>query len=196
MSDGMCVAIRAAMPPRHPRNAPLSRRWLMTDERLGDALWDALEALPPGSGVVFRHYATVATERRGLFARVVRIARRRQLTLVVAGSVPGRGASGRHGRRARALTAPVHSKREAVAAVRAGAKLLFVSPVYATRSHSGVQALGRARFGLLIRGLPVPVIALGGMDERRWRALRRLGVYGWAGIDGWAPDQKRIAVPT
>ncbi|QDX27090.1 thiamine phosphate synthase [Sphingomonas suaedae] len=184
------------MPPRHPRNAPLPRRWLMTDERLGDALWNALEALPRGSGVVFRHYATPSADRRALFDRVVRIARRKRLTLVVAGSVPGRGADGRHERRAGALTAPVHSRREAVAAVRAGAKLLFASPIYATRSHPGTRALGRVRFGLMSRGLPIPVIALGGMDERRWRALRPLGVYGWAGIDAWAPDQKRIAVPT
>lgn len=80
--------------------------------------------------------------------------------------------------------------------MRAGAKLLFASPIYATRSHPGTRALGRVRFGLMSRGLPIPVIALGGMDERRWRALRPLGVYGWAGIDAWAPDQKRIAVPT
>lgn len=184
------------MPPRHPRNAPLPRRWLMTDERLGDALWDALEALPPGSGVVFRHYATPAKERGALFARIAKFARRKRFTLVVARDVPERGAYGRHGRRAGALTAPVHSRREAVAAVGAGAKLLFASPIYVTRSHPGARALGRVRLGLMIRGLRLPVIALGGMNERRWRALRPLGVYGWAGIDAWAPDQKRIAVPT
>jgi thiamine-phosphate pyrophosphorylase len=38
----------------------------------------------------------------------------------------------------------------------------------------------------MIRDLRVPVIALGGMGERRWRALRRLGVHGWAGIDAWS----------
>jgi NitT/TauT family transport system permease protein len=31
----------------------------------------------------------------------------------------------------------------------------------------------------------VPVIALGGMDERRGRALRPMGIYGWAAIDAW-----------
>ncbi|MFL9840237.1 thiamine phosphate synthase [Sphingomonas sp. ST-64] len=168
----------------------------MTDERLSDALWEALEALPPGSGIVFRHYATPPVERRALLTRMRRVARRRRLTLVVAGRTPGQGAEGRHGRQSGALTAPVHSLKEAVTASRAGARLLFVSPVYPTRSHPDAQALGRVRLGLMIRGLTVPVIALGGMNEQRWRALKPLGIYGWAGIDAWVPDQKRIAVPT
>lgn len=170
---------------RHPSHAAeLPRRWLMTDPRLGDGLWDALAALPPGSGVIVRHYELPAAERRVLLERVERIARRRRLVLVVA----GRNRLGRmpsHGRHRGALTAPVHSRIEAIAAIRNGAKLLVVSPVHATRSHPGTPALRPVRLGLLIRGLNIPVIALGGMNERRWRALRPLGVHGWAGIDAW-----------
>lgn len=171
---------------RHPRPSTLPRRWLMTDERLGDALWAAIDALPRGSGIVFRHYATAPAERQALYARVLSCARRRGLVLVVAGPPIGRGAVLRHGRQRDALTAPVHSRDEAIAATRAGAALLFVSPVHPTRSHPGAPALGPVRFGLMIRGLKLPVVALGGMNERRWRALRRLGAYGWAGIDAWA----------
>ncbi|MEG3181652.1 thiamine phosphate synthase [Sphingomonas sp. LT1P40] len=168
------------------RRHPLPQRWLMTDPRLGSGLWAALEALPPGSGVILRHYHASLAERRALFARIRRIARRRRLTLVVAGCERlGCGAAGTHGRHRGAMTAPVHSRREAVSAIRAGAELLFVSPVYSTRSHPGARALGPVRLGLMIRGLQVPVIALGGMDERRWRGIRPLGVDGWAGIDAW-----------
>ena len=53
----------------------------------------------------------------------------------------------------------------------------------------GARALGRVRLGLLIRGLPVPVIALGGMDARRAGGLQALGVYGWAAIDAWTKKQ-------
>jgi thiamine-phosphate pyrophosphorylase len=62
---------------------------------------------------------------------------------------------------------------------------VFVSPVFPTRSHPGAPALGRIRFGLLIRDSGIPVIALGGMDERRARSLARLRVHGWAAIDAW-----------
>jgi len=71
--------------------------WLMTDERIGDGLWAALRRLPRGSGVVFRHYATQARERRALFRRVVRVARARGLVVVRAGERARFGEDGVHG---------------------------------------------------------------------------------------------------
>ena len=149
----------------------------MTDERLGDALLPAIRRLPKGSGVVFRHYSLAKRERRTLLREAARIAKARRLTLVVGGET--------HGRHRGAITAPVHSVRERIAAERNGASLLFVSPVFATASHPGVRSLGRVRFGLLVRGTKRPVIALGGMDARKARSLAVLGIYGWAGIDAF-----------
>lgn len=168
----------------HRRHPSIPRLWLMTDPRMGERLWDALERLPRGGGVVFRHYALPGPERRALFARVSAVAKRRRLVLVRAGARAGRGEVGVHGQRGRGLrTASAHSRREAIAAVRGGAQLLFVSPVFPTRSHPGGRALGRVRFLATIEGLDVPVIALGGMNHRRARGLK---VHGWAGIDAWA----------
>jgi thiamine-phosphate pyrophosphorylase len=170
------------MRPRHP----LPHLWLMTDERMGDGLWRALERLPRGSGVVFRHYGLGAAERRALFVRVAKVARRRGLLLVRGGVQRLGGEDGVHAQRGLGLrTWPAHSRREAIAAVRAGADLLFVSPVFATRSHAGAGGMGRVRLGLMIRGLRVPVIALGGMNANRAAGLQPLGLYGWAAIDAW-----------
>jgi thiamine-phosphate pyrophosphorylase len=157
----------------------------MTDERLGDGLWAALRRLPPGSGVVFRHYATPVRERRRLFRRVVRIARVRGLVVVRAGERAGFGEDGVHGRaRGGGLrTAPAHDRREAVAAVRRGAEVVFVSPVFGTRSHPGAEALGVRKARQITQELPVVVIALGGMGARRFR--RVTGFDGWAAIDAW-----------
>jgi len=168
------------------RRHPIPRQWLMTDERMGDALWEALARLPRGSGVVFRHYGLPRAERRALFERVARVARRRGLVLVAGGESPGRGAAGRHGRRGPGLvTWPAHAPAEAIRGLRAGAHALFVSPVFATRSHPGARTLGRVRLGLMLRGIDAPVIALGGMDARRAASLRALGIHGWAAIDAW-----------
>jgi thiamine-phosphate pyrophosphorylase len=171
---------------RHPTRLP--KIWLMTDERMGDRLWRALRRLPRGSGVVFRHYATPPGERRRLFRRVARIAKARGLVLVRAGDGPlGGGEAGTHGRRGRDLvTWPVHHRREATAAVRAGADLLFVSPIFATRSHPGAPALGPAGARRVTAALPVPAIALGGMTPARGRRLMLGGFWGWAAIDAWA----------
>jgi thiamine-phosphate pyrophosphorylase len=157
----------------------------MTDERIGDGLWAALRRLPRGSGVVFRHYATPAKERRALFRRVVRLARARGLVVVRAGERAGVGEDGVHGRaHGQGLrTAPAHDRREAMTAVRRGAAVLFVSPVFATRSHPGAEALGPRKARRIAQGLPVVAIALGGMDARRFRKLPTFD--GWAAIDAW-----------
>ena len=174
---------------------PLPRLWLMTDPRMGDDLWAALERLPRGSGVVFRHYQLDAQARAALFRRVRRVARRRRLVLLVAGA-PLRGADGRHGPDARGgglglATRSVHHRRDLVAAARACVDAVFASPVFPTRSHPGAPALGPVRFGRMIRNSRVPVIALGGMDAPRAHAIASLGIHGWAAIDAWARDQTR-----
>jgi thiamine-phosphate pyrophosphorylase len=95
------------------------------------------------------------------------------------------GADGSHGREfeggAPFRTAPAHNLAEIRQAERSGAELLFLSPVFATRSHPAAKPLGPARFALLSRQTRLPVIALGGMNRRRARGLA--GAYGWAAID-------------
>jgi thiamine-phosphate pyrophosphorylase len=175
------------MKPRHP----LPTRWLMTDERQGDSLWRALARLPRGSGIVFRHHATPPRERRALYDRVRRIARARGLTLILAGppslaiawGADGAHARPPHRRAARLLlhTAPAHDAREVIAA--RAADLLFVSPVFATRSHPGAPALGPRRHAALVRLARQPVAALGGMNASR---ARHIGARYWAAIDAWS----------
>ena len=167
------------MRPRYPS------LWLMTDERMGDALFCALGRLPPHSGVVFRHYSLSPVERRLLLKRVRRITRARALTLVIARPDGVGTAHGVHGtpRGSGLRTWPAHDRREAVRGARAGAALLFVSPLFPTRSHPGAAAIGPSRAAAFGRGLGLPLIALGGMTSRRFRAIRRLGFHGWAAID-------------
>ena len=176
------------MPTRQPRALP--KIWLMTDERQGDALFDALARLPKGAGVIFRHHATPRAERRALFERVRRIARRKRLMLILAGTprdAIGWRADGNHGRsphRSQIRTAPTHNRREMIAAERTGADLILLSPVFATRSHPESRTLGRVRFNALAHGAKRPIVALGGMTAARARSLN--GNYGWAAIDAWS----------
>jgi thiamine-phosphate pyrophosphorylase len=168
------------------RRQPLPRLWLMTDERQGEELWTALERLPRGSGIVFRHYGLARRERRELFERVRRVARRRRLFLLASGhGLRGDGAHGGRGRGFRSASA--HDLAELKTAERSGAKIVFLSPVFPTRSHPEARTLGRVRFGLIASQARIPVIALGGMDSRRARRLPH--VYGWAGIDAWSRRQ-------
>lgn len=178
---------------RHRKNIP--SLWLVTDERVApDALLASAARLPRGeAGILFRHYRTPPSERRTLFRQMRSIARRRRLALLLAG--PARhaaawGADGWHGQgaggHARQLlrSMAVHDVRELEAAERAGADLVFLSPLFATRSHPGGRALGRARFAALAHDAKMPVMALGGIQWRHRSMLSGLGASGWAAIDG------------
>jgi len=172
------------------RHSRIPTQWLMTDERMGDALWQALEQVPAGGGVIYRHYTLERPARQALFVRIAQIARRRRLVLIVAGrDVLGRGSAGVHGRiveRTPGIKSwPAHNRREVVAGRRAGADVTLISPVFPTRSHAGVPTLGIVRAALLARQAHGRVIALGGVDESKHRQLMAAGFDGWAGIDAW-----------
>lgn len=193
----MALAISAAMPARHcKKSAKLPTMWLMTDERVTNAsLMQALDHLPRGAGVVFRHYSLAAAPRHALFDRVRAIARRRRLVLLLAGSAKTARAwkaDGWHGRTPGPSdmlhSAPAHSVSEIKQAEYVKADLVFLSPVFPTRSHLGGRNIGRTGFASLARQVRMPVIALGGMTYARWRRLRGAGAYGWAAIDAWATD--------
>jgi thiamine-phosphate pyrophosphorylase len=164
----------------------------MTDERMGDRLWEAIERLPRGAAVIFRHYGLSREHRRELYEQVRTVTRRRGLWLLLAGSLRQAAAwkadgvygGSLHRRSSRPLlrSAAVHDRIELRAARYADLRL--VSPIHATRSHPGQQALGKVRLGLLLGGERRGIVALGGMNRARARALRRIGVTRWAAIDG------------
>jgi len=160
----------------------------MTDERQSGGPLDAVARLPRGAGIVFRHYSLPPAARRALFDSVNAAAARKGLLLLLAGpagEAKAWGAAGSHGRGPGEglRTAPAHDLAEIRAAEGAGASLIFLSPVFPTRSHPGREALGVEGFAVLAAQTKLPVIALGGMDAGRAQELD--GAYGWAGIDAW-----------
>ena len=170
------------------------RAWLMTDERLGERLWEAVDRLPDGAGIILRHYSLAGAERRELGRRLGRRAAERQLFLGVAGNrelANELGASLVHNPDmpgAIPFSLAVHDEAQGEAARQACAALAFIGPVYPTRSHPERVALGADRASHLAKNAGCLVIALGGMDEARFSQLESAhpGVFhGFAGIDCW-----------
>lgn len=172
---------------------PWPREWLMTDERMGERLWDAVDALPAGAGVVFRHYATAG--REAIAVRVAEVCRVRGLMLAIAGDVglarkldarlvhnPASDPGGLP------FSRSAHSREEAASACEAGASLVFLSPIFPTRSHPDAPTLDREEARAIIAAGQMPVIALGGMNRARFEELKGEGFYGWAGIDAWLAE--------
>jgi len=141
--------------------------------------------LPRGlCGVVFRE----APDRIGLGVKLAKLCRERRIALVVAGDarLAARLHAGVHlrgGRRTalwrqpghRLITSSVHNHAELHRARRAGAAVLFISPVFATASHPGGRVLGVSGFARLARAAgPAKPMALGGIDGKTVRALGKI----------------------
>ena len=175
------------------------RAWLMTDERMGEKLWTAIDRLPiKHSGIVFRHYSLAEDMRATLARRIADICHRRSIALAVAGSEDLAltvGADLVHNPSEPPLRLPssrsVHSVDEAESARADGAAIVFVSPIFSTSSHPGTKPLGRSLARRIAQAAGVPAIALGGMDGLKFARLQRDGFYGWAGIDAWLVGPSR-----
>jgi thiamine-phosphate pyrophosphorylase len=171
------------------------RQWLMTDERIGDGLWEAINRLPRGKGgIVFRHYSLEGHKRALLGAKIAALAEQRDLTLAIAGSTSlaeQLGAALAHNPDEPSclpLSLPVHNDADSKRTRKLGAALAFISPVFGTRSHPGSPALGHERAASLALQLNCPAIVLGGMDPARFDALDQAYpdlFHGFAGIDCW-----------
>jgi thiamine-phosphate pyrophosphorylase len=176
--DRKLLARARAVKSRHRHSRPgVPPVWLFTDSaRLPDPL-PAIAALPRGgAGVVFRQRDAV------LATAVARLCRARRLTLLIAGDAHlarhlGAGLHLRGGRGPaagfRLVSSSVHNARELVRARRAGAGILFISPVFPTESHPGARALGACRLSAMPRrGTKfASMIALGGINPASVRQL-------------------------
>ncbi len=152
------------------RRQTVPRQWLVADNRTGSDLVPALRRLPRGSGVLVLYRKLPPGERGRLLIRLRRIARSRGLLLVDEAAND---------------SARIHDIGELRRASLRRVPLVFLSPLYPTRSHPGRRPLGRMPAAALARLSLAPVIALGGMSAKRFSRIEPLGFQGWAGIDAW-----------
>lgn len=175
-----------------PRQRAWPRQWLMTDERMGDRLWEAVARLPDGDGgIVLRHHPIPCSQRRALAVDLAAACADRGLTFGVARDselAEAVGADFVHNPEtvgSGPFSMSVHDMGQAEDARRRGAAMVFISPVFPTRSHPGAAALGLDAATALAKAAGAPAIALGGMSVAVFAALPPGTFYGWAAIDAW-----------
>lgn len=156
--------------------------------------------LPAGAGVVFRAFGAADAAEQG--RRLRAIARRRRLVFLVgadarlAAALAADGVhlpqrlAGQAGRLRRArpgwlVTAAAHDRPAVLAARRAGAQAVVISPVFPSRSPSAAgRALGTLRLAGLARAAGGAAYALGGVNAATAKRLPMTQVIGIAAIDG------------
>ncbi|MBL6941370.1 MAG: thiamine phosphate synthase [Rhodospirillales bacterium] len=169
----------------------------MTDSmRLKNPL-PAARALAAGSAVILRHYED--KDRAGLARALIALCRPRHIAVLVAGDarlalatnadglhLPEAMLARRHQklRPSMLLSVAAHCPRALARAAKADADFALLSPVFASKSHPGGSAIGVLRFAAWASRTPLPVYALGGINDQNIRRLGGSGAVGWAAIDG------------
>lgn len=147
------------------RRQSIPAQWLVVPAGSAIEAAEAARRLRPGSGVLLLEGVTEAELRR-----FRTIARRRQLLVVSEGP----------------LTAVrVHNSKELRQALLRRTPLVLLSPVNRTSTHPDWKELPRMRAASLARLGGRRLIALGGMDSKRYSKVARLGFIGWAGISAF-----------
>jgi len=169
----------------------------MTDENRGGDPLEMIRRLPKNSVLIFRHYSDPAREQ--LARQVVRACRTAGAYCLVAGDISLARKSKSDGvhfpeHQLRRLpvrrfmpprwitTGAAHNHRNVRRVEALGLDAALLSPIFASKSHPGVRALGIWNFAVISRRVGVPVIALGGVSTDRLRRLRLAGASGVAGI--------------
>lgn len=151
-------------------------------------------ALPPGSGLVYRHFG--ADDRRSVARRLAALCRRRGLVFLIGADIAlahAVGADGVHlperlvyrgrtGLPGLIATGAAHGRAGLRRAAEAGLDAALLSPVFASASASAGAPLGAQRAGRMARAAGLPVYALGGVSRANARSLLGLGFAGIAGV--------------
>jgi thiamine-phosphate pyrophosphorylase len=196
-------AARMTKPARARNGRLLPRAWFMTDPKRTPRPDRVAARLPPGFGVIYRHFG--AKDRFTVGAKLARVCRRRRLVLLVSADpdlARAIGADGIHwpeaqlaGSRRRQPrwmeTASAHSRLAIARAARLGIDAIVLSAIFASESTSAGRPIGAVRFRVLSTSAALPVYALGGINAgNAARALAHGRAAGWAAIDavmsGWA----------
>jgi thiamine-phosphate pyrophosphorylase len=143
----------------------MPRRWLLVTEGNRGEMVALARKLPRGSGILLLAPVDAGDMRR---LRQVAIDRRLRLER------EGRGGAAR-----------VHNLVELRAALAAKARPILLSPIFPTGTHPDWTAIPRMRAATLARLGSRGLVALGGMNERRYAIVARLGFSGWAGVSAF-----------
>lgn len=163
--------------------------WYLTDDIKTKNPCFTISHLPKKNGIIIRKYNTKQKYKN--IKNLIKSARKNLLTVLIAGNIfQFPFSNGSHiprwiykkPKNNKIISTSVHSARDIKKCINIKADLVFVSPVFKTTSHLHQNTLETVKLGLLARKFKIPVIALGGINEKNIKLLRSLPIHGCAGI--------------
>lgn len=160
---------------------------------------EIIAALPASSAVIIRDYDH--SEREAYARQIVEFSRRCGIKALVAGDVAlarrvsadgfhmpeyqlSRPMPSRHG--FSLVTAAAKSQKSRLRAAILGVDMVLCSPIFKTQSHSGAKGMGIHLLSRMIERSPLPVVALGGINDATLKKLNGTGLAAFAAIDGFS----------
>jgi thiamine-phosphate pyrophosphorylase len=141
------------------------RQWLLVTDGNRSKVVAMARQLPRGSGILLLVPVTGSDMRR---LRTIAVSRGLRLE-----------------REGRGRAARVHDLRQLRAALMQKTRLILLSPMFPTNTHPDWTPMPRMRAATLARLAGRDLVALGGMNERRYARVVRLGFSGWAGVSAF-----------
>lgn len=181
------------------RKSDLPQVIFITDRVRAPHWAEIIAALPASSAVIIRDYDY--SEREAYARQIVAFAKRCGVKALVAGDavlarkvfadgfhMPEhqlyRPMPPRHG--FSLVTAAAKSQKSSLRAAAMGVDMVLCSPIFKTQSHSGAKGMGIHRLSRRIERSPLPVAALGGINDATLKKLNGTGLAAFAAIDGFS----------
>ncbi|MEH6664179.1 MAG: thiamine phosphate synthase [Brevundimonas sp.] len=193
-----------------PSAARLPPLVFVTDPKRTPRPWEIAARLPAGAAVIYRGFGRPEAEaearrlREVTRAAGVRLSVGLDIALAVAVGADGvhlperalRQAADARDAGLRLVTGAAHAPEALERAAASGLDAVLLSPVFATASPSGGEALGPDSFAAMVRQARLPVLGLGGIHAANAPRLASSGAAGLGAVDGivraFARDASRI----
>mgnify|MGYP003952203189 CR=1 FL=1 len=164
--------------------------WYLTDNIKTKNPSKTINMLSNKNGIVIRNYNSIFN--KNLTKKLIKKSKRKNLKILISGEksiFPN--IDGYHipkwknnmPKSNKIISISVHGLKDIRKCINYNATLVFIAPIFKTTSHNNQSSLGVIKLGLLARNFNIPIIALGGINEKNIRLLRSLPIHGVGGID-------------
>ncbi len=175
----------------------LPTMFFFTDRKKVDNVFEVVKKLPDNTAIIIREYDLKDDDRLNFAKQIAVLARLKNLKVLVGKNwelAKKIGADGVHfsdfdhnfdipkNRQNMLFSYSCHKLESLKEAARIEVDMVFYSPIFTSKSHPDKNQVGIYKLKNFVKNSPLPVYALGGINEENINLLTETGVVGVGGI--------------